>query len=186
MIGALKKIYAALVGMRNSIRIAMLNARDGIRVGEKSQVYRGAIVKIWKGGSIEIGSGAEIMFGVVILTYGGRITIGKNCSINPYSVIYGHGGVTIGDNVLIAGGTMIIPNNHIYKDVQTPIALQGNDSKGIVIEDDVWIGHGCTILDGVRIGRGSVVAAGAVVNENVEPYSVVGGVPARLIKRRTV
>jgi acetyltransferase-like isoleucine patch superfamily enzyme len=53
-----------------------------------------------------------------------------------------------------------------------------------VIEDDVWIGHGATVLKGVRIGRGAVVAAGAVVTRNVEPYTVVGGVPARLIGRR--
>ena len=120
----------------------------------------------------------------MVLTYGGRIEIGENCSIGPYSIIYGHGGVTIGNNVLIAGATMIIPNNHNFKDTSVPIAFQGNESLGIVIEDDVWIGHACSILDGIKIGQGSVIAAGSVVNENVEPYSIMGGVPAKLLMKR--
>jgi acetyltransferase-like isoleucine patch superfamily enzyme len=90
----------------------------------------------------------------------------------------------IGDGVRIGAGTVIIPSNHVFSDPDVPIYLQGSAGTGICIEDDVWIGANCTILDGVHIGQGSVIAAGAVVNKDVAPYSVVGGVPARLIKKR--
>ena len=79
---------------------------------------------------------------------------------------------------------MIIPSNHNFIRVDVPINSQGAKSIGIVIEDDVWIGHGCSILDGVTIGRGSVIAAGSVVNKNVLPMTVVAGVPAKQIGER--
>lgn len=136
------------------------------------------------GGRIEIGKNTEILDGVLLLTYGGNIIIGNRCSINPYTIIYGHGNTLIGDDVLIAGGCMIIPSNHIYEDPKKSINKQGEKSVGIVIENDVWIGHGCSILDGVNIGRGSVVAAGSVVNRSIPPMSVAAGCPVRIIKSR--
>jgi acetyltransferase-like isoleucine patch superfamily enzyme len=93
-------------------------------------------------------------------------------------------GLQIGDGVRIGAGVVIIPSNHVFADPDVPIYRQGNEGKGICIESDVWIGANCTVLDGVTIGQGSVIAAGAVVNKDVDPYSVVGGVPARLIKKR--
>jgi acetyltransferase-like isoleucine patch superfamily enzyme len=118
--------------------------------------------------------------------YGGFIYIGNNCSINPFCVIYGHGGLKIGNNVRIAAHCTIIPANHIYANPSIPIVEQGETMKGIMIHDDVWIGAGAIILDGVEIGEGSVVAAGAVITKSVPPYSVVAGVPARIIKKRGV
>ena len=79
---------------------------------------------------------------------------------------------------------MIIPNQHIYTDKDTPINKQGCTAKGITISDDAWIGHGCTIMDGVTIGKGAVIAAGAVVNSDVPDYAIFGGVPAKYIKSR--
>jgi acetyltransferase-like isoleucine patch superfamily enzyme len=78
----------------------------------------------------------------------------------------------------------VVPAGHNFERVDIPIRKQGSLMKGIVIEDDVWIGCGCRILDGVRIGRGSVIGAGSVVNKNVPEYSVVVGVPGRVIKNR--
>src|SRR5690606_34098570 len=98
---------------------------------------------------------------------------------------YGHGGVIIGDDVLMAAGCMIIPANHRYSDTTKTINSQGLSSHGITIESDVWIGHGCSILDGTTIGRGSVIAAGSVVNKNIPPMSVAGGVPAKILKGRS-
>ena len=92
--------------------------------------------------------------------------------------------IDIGADVLIGDSVTIRDTGHIFADVDAPIISQGIDVRPVVIEDDVWIGHGATVLKGVRIGRGAVVAAGAVVTRNVEPYTVVGGVPARLIGRR--
>lgn len=93
-------------------------------------------------------------------------------------------GFEIGDNVRIAAQVVIIPMNHIYEDPDTPIWKQGIRAKGIKIEDDVWIGAGAKILDGVTIGKGSVIGAGAVVTDDIPPYSVAVGVPARVIKKR--
>jgi len=160
-------------------------AKDpAITIGRGCNIARSAVVEIRGGGSIVIGENTEILDGAMLLTHGGEIQIGDNCSVNVYSVIYGHGGVKIGNNVLIAGGNMIIPNNHNFISRDKTIIEQGATAKGIVIEDDVWIGHGCTILDGIVLAKGTVVAAGSVVNKSTEPYSVVAGVPARIIKYR--
>jgi acetyltransferase-like isoleucine patch superfamily enzyme len=118
------------------------------------------------------------------MTYGGFIRIGDHCSVNPFCVLYGHGGLTIGNNVRIATCTVIIPANHVFSDLDIPIHKQGTTALGIVIEDNVWIGANVTILDGVRIGRGAVIGAGAVVTKDVDPLHVVGGVPACTIKVR--
>ena len=135
------------------------------------------------GGSITIGQGTELLENVLVITYGGNIKIGERCSINPGTIIYGHGGVTIGNNVLIAGGCMVIPANHKFENKSIPINMQGIDLKPIIIEDNVWIGHGCSILNGVTIQTGSVIAAGSVVNIDILPYSVYGGVPVKFIKK---
>lgn len=155
-----------------------------LQLGQHANIAHGALVESRKGGVIKIGGATEILEGVMILTYGGDIEIGENCSINPYTIIYGHGGTKIGNNVLIAGHAMIIPNNHNFEDPENLIRDQGVTSNGIVIEDDVWIGHGVSILDGVTVGQGSVLAAGSVVNKDVAPYSIAGGVPAKVIKSR--
>ena len=75
--------------------------------------------------------------------------------------------------------------NHIYDDPKISIRLQGIRANGIKIEDDVWLGVGSTVLDGVTIGKGSVIGAGAVVTKNIPPYSVAVGVPANVIKERS-
>jgi acetyltransferase-like isoleucine patch superfamily enzyme len=74
--------------------------------------------------------------------------------------------------------------NHRYEDTDVPIRLQGETRRGIVVEDDCWLGAGAIVLDGVRIGRGAVVAAGSIVTRDVPAYTVVAGSPARVIKHR--
>lgn len=136
------------------------------------------------GGSISVGAKTRIHPYAMLLTYGGNISIGRHCTVNPYNILYGHGGLTIGDRVRIAAHCVIIPAQHRFNQSDTPIHEQGISAKGIFIEDDVWIGANCTILDGVRIGRGSVIGAGSVVTKSIEPNSVAVGVPARVIRTR--
>ena len=135
-------------------------------------------------GELEIGPNASICIGVVLAPWGGKIKIGSNVFIGPYCVLYGHGGLSIGSDVLIAGHCTIVPANHNFSDVTRPISHQDATALGIVIESDVWIGNGARILDGVKIGEGAIVGAGAVVTRDVPALAVVGGVPARIVKYR--
>jgi acetyltransferase-like isoleucine patch superfamily enzyme len=135
------------------------------------------------GGSIELGRYTEIHRGALIWAYGGRVILGEHCTVNPYTIIYGHGNVTIGDNVRIAAQVVIIPANHqIFRN--EPIFRQSVAGKGIKIGNDVWIGAGSRILDGVTIQTGCVVGAGSVVTKSTEPYGIYVGVPARRIGER--
>ncbi|MCG2784166.1 MAG: acyltransferase [Anaerolineae bacterium] len=156
---------------------------DNISIGKNTNIAPGVRLDA-NGGMIQIGGYCWLHPGVLILAYGGTISIGNNCTINPYCVLYGHGGLIIGNDVRIAAHTVIIPSNHNFDDPDIPIYKQGITKKGIRIEDDVWIGANVTILDGVNIGHGAVIAAGSVVNKDVPPLAIVGGVPARILKIR--
>jgi len=111
--------------------------------------------------SLSVGKGTTINRNTCILD---KVRIGKYCSIAP--------------NVVIVG------SNHNFNDPDLLIKKQGLTIKGITIEDDVWIGANATILDGIIIGKGSIIAAGAVVNKSIPPYTIAGGVPAKIIKKR--
>ena len=133
--------------------------------------------------SIIIGDNTYLTSFAMIDVQGGFVKIGKNCSVNPFCVLYGHGGLEIGDGVRIAAKTTIIPANHRFDRIDVPQYKQSLTKKGIKIEDDVWIGTNVTILDGVNIHRGSVIGGGAVVTKDVPEYSVAVGVPAKVIKK---
>ncbi|WP_288017905.1 acyltransferase, partial [Blastomonas sp.] len=112
------------------------------------------------------------------------IYIDEETFIGPGVCIEGPGNIKIGKRCMIAAHSGIYANSHNFANSLEPIKHQGVTRKGIVIEDDCWIGHGVTVLDGVTIGQGSVIGAGTVVNKNVPPLSVAVGVPARVIKSR--
>jgi len=133
--------------------------------------------------NIKIGFKTEIK-DYVILQAAGKIHVGSYCQLNPFTVIYG-GEVYIGNNVMIAPHCMIASGIHDYKQMEQPMRFAGWFSKGpIFINDDVWVGANCTITDGVTIGEGAVVAANSCVTKNVDPYSIVAGVPAKVIGNR--
>lgn len=111
-----------------------------------------------------------------------NIRIGDRSELGQNSLIYG--GVEIGCDVLMGPGVKIITRNHVIADRSVPIRFQGESFHPVIIGDDVWIGANAVILPGVQIGRGAVVAAGAVVSKSVPAYAVVGGVPARVISYR--
>jgi len=127
--------------------------------------------------------GVRIYEGVT-LWYPYRIHLGANVTLNEWVYLSGFGGLNIGDNVRIGHRVSIITSDHIYRDIQMPIAEQGLVSAPVSIESDVWIGCNVTILKGVRIGKGAIIAAGAVVTKHVPPFAIVGGVPAKVISHR--
>lgn len=116
---------------------------------------------------------------------GAGVSLGDRSGIGVESMVLGT--VTIGDDVMIGPRCVIVSHEHIYDDVSRPMNAQGMaPDLPVVIGNDVWLGVGVTLLPGVRIGDGAVVAAGGVVTSDVESGVIVGGVPARPIGRRSV
>lgn len=114
-----------------------------------------------------------------------RVYIGLNSYINGGMIRSSqHAVIRIGDNCMLSYGVHLRTDTHAYASIDRPMREQGMIEKDITIEDDVWIGFGAQIMAGVTIGRGSIVGAGAVVTKDVEPFTIVGGVPAKVIKRR--
>ena len=136
------------------------------------------------GCNVTIARGATLVCTGVIASIGFGMRIGDRSAVGAGSFLGGQGGITIGNDVIIGPGVRIISENHRVLDVDRPIRSQGESRLGVSIADDCWIGAGAILLDGVSIGTGSVVAAGAVVTRSIAPYSVVAGIPARLIRTR--
>ncbi|WP_281258927.1 acyltransferase [Stenomitos frigidus] len=128
--------------------------------------------------------GVKLDRGVDLRAHGGCIEIGQNTYIGPYGCLAGPGCIRIGRDCMIASHTGIYANNHNFDDLTRPINVQGTTNQGIVIEDDCWLGTGVKVLDGVTIGKGCVIGAGAVVTKDMPPFSVAVGVPAKVISRR--
>ncbi len=112
----------------------------------------------------------------------GEITMGAHCTINPYTVV--RGTVKMGDGVRIGAHASVLGFNHNSDDPTRPIWQQGVSAKGIVIGDDVWIGSGAIVLDGLTVGSHCIIAAGAVVTKDVPDYAIVAGNPAKLLRDR--
>lgn len=112
-----------------------------------------------------------------------NLSIGINCQINENSFIQS---AKIGNNVMIAPGVAILSSSHNFKRIDIPMNTQGSSPNNPpVIKDDVWIGRNAIILPGVIVNKGVIIAAGAVVNKDTIEYGIYGGVPAKLIKKRT-
>lgn len=105
--------------------------------------------------------------------YGKGLVIGDNSSIGPHGYVGCSGKITIGKNVMFGPKCSLFAENHIFSNTRLDIKSQGVAQKGITIEDDCWIGSNCVILDGVRIGKGSVIGAGTLVSKDIAPGSIV-------------
>jgi galactoside O-acetyltransferase len=116
----------------------------------------------------------------------GQIKIGSRVALNSNVCLNASigGKIEIGNDVLVGPSVLMRTTDHLFFRTDIPIWQQGHRTGAISIEDDVWVGGNVSILGGVRIGRGAVIAAGAVVTRDIAAYSVVAGVPARFIKWR--
>jgi acetyltransferase-like isoleucine patch superfamily enzyme len=117
-------------------------------------------------------------------TYG--IRAGRNLAVNSGAFLDGRGGLTLGSGVLVGPNAVLLSSMHHWTDPARPILEQGHLLAETTIGDDVWIGSNVTINPGLTIATGTVVGAGAVVTSDTQPYSIVGGVPARQIGSRPV
>lgn len=141
-----------------------------------------------RGTRIEIGAHTQIYDYVVIRAVGGAgdIVIGEHCYLNPHCVLYSGSGIRFGNYVLVGPGCAVVPANHAYGRTDLEIRRQGfaPSKGGVVVEDDVWIGANCVLLDGTHVESGAVIGAGSVVSGRVTGRSLWGGNPCRLVRPR--
>lgn len=177
------RIKACLIAIRSwRLRRLGLAHASPHRLGGAIRVRRG-----WRDsqpGRLSAGAGLWLENGVVLDAWGGRIALGADVFIGPYAVIYGHGGVEIGDTCLISMHCRIVSSNHTVPPLGTTIRSQPDVLLPTRIGRDVWLGAGVTVLGGVTIGDGCVVGAGAVVTSDLPAGSIAVGVPARVVGRR--
>jgi acetyltransferase-like isoleucine patch superfamily enzyme len=122
--------------------------------------------------------------GVLLHPWGGSIRLGCNVFLGPYVVVYGHGGVEIGDQALIAMHCRIVSSNHAIPPPGVDIRTRPSEMLPTKIGRDVWLGAGVTVLGGVVIGDGCVVGAGAVVTRDLPSHTIAWGNPARVARER--
>lgn len=141
-------------------------AQGGVYLSENVHIYRWSIVELGKGeGCLRIGPNTYIQSGCILKAFVGNIIIGANC--------------------MIADHCAFTPYRHGFDDTHRPMREQPLTSQGdIVIEDDVWLGLNVCVMDGVTIGQGAIVGAGAVVTKDIPPYAIAGGIPASVIRFR--
>ncbi|MFC1850075.1 DapH/DapD/GlmU-related protein [candidate division CSSED10-310 bacterium] len=134
---------------------------------------------------ITIGDGVMIARNTIIACKEGDISIGDNTNISSNCAFHSESKVSVGSNVLFAAYCYVVGGGrHNFDRIDIPIIQQGSTSEGIAIGDNCWFGAHVCVLDGVTINNDSIIAAGAIVKSNVPAYSIVGGVPAKIIKSR--
>jgi putative colanic acid biosynthesis acetyltransferase WcaF len=136
-------------------------------------------MELYRSAGMDVDPTSNIMMHAFVLQ-ARSIHIGPNCIIGPFTTLDGRGTLTVGSNVNIAGEVLTIGGHH-FVDSPTAEGLVGK----VAIEDNAWIAMRAIILPGVTVGEGAYVAAAALVNRDVEPYTLVGGVPARKIRDRS-
>ena len=164
-------------------RLSLLRI-SGVKIGPPVYILGGTCIRhvLSRGrrGSLQLGPRAMISHGVVIETWGGDVKIGHSVFFGPYAVVYGHGGVEIGDESLIAMHCRIVSSNHAVPPFGRPIQYEPDLLLPTKIGRDVWLGAGVTVLGGVAIGDGCIVGAGSVVTKSLPPGAIAYGAPAEI------
>ena len=146
----------------------------------------GPRVRVIGGDGISIGNGVILLGDILLAATGGTLKIGDGCAVNLNSVIDASQGgkIRIGNKVLIGPNVVLRASDHAHDRTDVPIRDQGHTGGRIHVGDGVWIGAGVVITRNVTVGEHSILAAGAVVNRDVPPFTVVAGVPARIVRNR--
>ncbi|MDD3180121.1 MAG: acyltransferase [Opitutaceae bacterium] len=156
----------------------------GVKIGSPRHLSAGIDCRPGYGaagrGDINIGDGAWLEQGVVLHAFGGTIRLGRDVFLGPYAVVYGHGGVEIGDACLISMHCRILSSNHTIAPFGTDMRSQPDVLLHTKIGRDVWLGAGVTILGGVKLGEGCIIGAGSVVTKDIPPGAIAFGSPAMI------
>jgi len=170
--------------------VRVLNARH-IRAGRDLDLEEGAFINGLSKRGVVFGDRCTVGRGAIVAPsglLGGEpgegLILGDHSNLGPWAYVGCSGFISIGSNVLMGPRVSLLAEDHNAASADEPIKAQGVTRLPITIEDDVWLGAGATVTGGVTVGRGSIVAAAAVVTRDVEPFSVVAGVPARLVRSR--
>ena len=163
---------------------ARINIGKSVTIGDYVEINALSKNGVSIGNNVSILKNTIIECTGVIRNIGEGLVIGDNVGIAQNCFIQVRGRVFIGDNVIFGPNVSIFSENHNFNNPDLPVSVQGETRKGVTIEEGVWIGTRATILDGVMIGKNSIIAAGRIVNRDVPPYSIVGGIPAKVIKYR--
>ncbi|WP_107038039.1 acyltransferase [Brumimicrobium mesophilum] len=159
--------FGKFMKLGNNVQISALG-KNGVKIGN----------------NVSIGAFSRIIISTSFNHLGEYIKIGNNVGLGEFAYLGGAGGLEIGDECIIGQYFSCHPENHVTSALDLSIRHQGVTRKGIKIGKNCWIGSKVTILDGVEIGEGCVIAAGAVVNKSFPKNSIIGGVPARILKTR--
>ncbi|MEN0140074.1 MAG: DapH/DapD/GlmU-related protein [Rhodococcus sp. (in: high G+C Gram-positive bacteria)] len=163
---------------------AFLRVGRGVCLGDDVRVEAFSRNGIELGDNVTVGRGATIAASGVIANPGTGVVIGDRTAVGMYNTVWGQGGVVIGRDCLLGPNVVIVSENHVYSDENTPIRLQGEERLPVTVGDDCWLGAGVVVVGGVTIGDGSVVGAGSVVTGDLPPGSVAVGSPARIVGSR--
>lgn len=180
-----KHVILQLPGRSGRILRGTHFAMSVSRCGARPVLGQG--VEVTGGSSMEIGDNFVLNRHGELHSERGRLRIGNNVAIGANSCIASSdgGSIVIKDDVIIAQNVVVRAADHSHKRLDVAIRYQGHEGGEIVIGEGVWIGANAAVMRNVHIGAHSIVAAGAVVTRDVEPFSIVGGVPARLLRKRT-
>ena len=174
-----------LLGKSTTIRyISNISWGKFLKLGDHVELSALAKVGIQLGNNVSIGSFSRVIVATTLNLIGNKIIIGNQVGIGEFAYLGGAGGLEIGDNCIIGQYFSCHPENHNHENINQLIRLQGVSRQGIKIGSNCWIGSKVTIVDGVNIGSGCIIAAGAVVTKSFPNNVVIAGVPAKIVKYR--
>lgn len=183
--GFFKKSNKIFIGKQCKFRFKKrMTIGKNFVLGDYSEISALGSFGVQIGNNVKIRSFCKIICSTSYNNIGYKIIIGNNVGVGEFSYIGGGGGTEIGNDTIIGQYFSTHPENHIFSKNKTLIREQGVIRKGIKIGENCWFGSKVTVLDGVKIGDNCVVAAGSVVNKSFPKNSIIGGVPAKLLKKR--
>ena len=168
--------------LRMRLGLVRRGAGAQVQIGRRLSLGRGVRVYLLPGGELEIGEGARLHDGVVLVIHqGARLSIGRGVYVGPGGEIHARERVEIGAGCLLAGQVTVIDHDHVF-DLVSPVREKEISASAVTIGEGCWLATRVVVARGATIGRHSVIGAGAVVTTEIPEGSVAGGVPARVVR----